>query len=158
MKYVCESCGEVIDEEDITYHTEFIGYCHEYPCYQDVSDGCKCGGDYVEGRECDMCGEWYVPEDLVGITANICLDCLRERATLNNAMEFENETSTNLYDGFSYMGYGFEEIKELINRDIKERIKLGDIKLKTDIEGVCLGFNKDEFADFLKEKEDCQSA
>lgn len=161
-KYICDRCGKVRDAEDLGTIHQYVGDCGSSHAYEDVTDwDCPCGGMFVEAVKCPKCGEYCDPEETYG-EKHICLECLKEEATIGNAFEFEKEC---LLDGEKYleqkfdcMGYSLEDVLDLIEKDIKERLKTeylpDNARLVKTAERVCLGFDKDEFADWLTEKEE----
>lgn len=74
-KYVCCSCGNVFDEDEIAYWTEYHGqpeYMGEHWC----GSPC-CHGHFVEAHECEYCGEIITTEQYVEIDdKKYCWDCV----------------------------------------------------------------------------------
>lgn len=70
MKYICECCNEVFDEEELKCKMEEeTGYRYtECPC---------CGEEntMVEAVQCRECGTWMNKEDAI---EDLCEDCAKE--------------------------------------------------------------------------------
>lgn len=75
MKYCCIKCKGIFDEDEVQekryYHDEIPGNFYESyevsPC---------CSADFDEARECELCGEFYDEEEIVGDEHKICTSCL----------------------------------------------------------------------------------
>lgn len=73
--YICLECGEMF--EDFTTWTEPHG---EQLC------GCPyCKGAYEEAKECVVCGEYYLEEDL---TNGVCEDCAERMFYYDTALKY----------------------------------------------------------------------
>lgn len=76
-KCVCLACGNVFEEDEITTWTESHGL--DYGGEQWSGSPC-CEENYVDGYECDCCGEiittdWYAEID----DKKYCWDCVTVR-------------------------------------------------------------------------------
>lgn len=89
MKYICEMCGAIIDEDELRFTRYYDSDLH---FYYEEDNLCSCGGDYVEAHRCEICGEYHLEEDMNG---DVCLNCLRENATIDNAFEAVENTEDN---------------------------------------------------------------
>lgn len=77
MKYYCEDCGEVFDEDEIELRVngEWLEYWGSR-VYREVNTSLcpHCGSESIqEASYCDKCGEAYPPENLD--ENNLCEDC-----------------------------------------------------------------------------------
>ena len=93
MKYICESCGELFEEEDLDFGGEkqyeyvdkgccvvpyFVGYSHE-----DLT--CSCGGRIVEAKKCDICNK-YAHIKYNEYSVCVCEDCVEKYKTTELAL------------------------------------------------------------------------
>lgn len=153
MKYVCENCGEVIDEEDIGSRSCFIGYSGDCPCYEEYENECSCGGRYVEGRECAVCGEFVARDDLFG-DEGICRDCINDLATPKSAIEFLNDIpdASLIVKGL----FSNEDIIRILNEEVSRIMNGIDENAKKDLKRnarqFVYGWDADGFADFISDK------
>lgn len=73
-KYVCCSCGNVFDEDEIESWVEYHGL--DYGGERWSGSPC-CRESYVRARECDCCGEYISTDQYVVIDDNkYCWDCV----------------------------------------------------------------------------------
>ena len=90
-------------------------------CYENIT-GCPCGGSVEEAEMCDMCGEYFRHEDLHD---GICIDCLREEMTVDNAIECGKDGSARSdvsINGFLAMVFSHEKIDEILIRELERLI------------------------------------
>lgn len=121
---ICEDCGDVLDESELkqerSYISDYMG-----GCYEDIT-GCPCGGSVEEAEMCDMCGEYFRHEDLHD---GICIDCLREEMTVDNAIECGKDGSARSdvsINGFLAMVFSHEKIDEILIRELERLIVESD--------------------------------
>ena len=65
MLVICNNCGEVFDDDDLTYESECVGECWGQPAYQEVAIPPCCNElDYRPAR-CEDCAYAvpYMPEE-----------------------------------------------------------------------------------------------
>lgn len=77
---VCNHCGKVISEEELEWVKEPYGKMVAAPCE-------RCGGDFVEATECEVCGEWF--DNCEG--HGICEVCFDEYETYEDAVDIGKE-------------------------------------------------------------------
>jgi hypothetical protein len=129
MKYICENCGEVFDEDDlvtISEHTEHFG-C---PCCYEETDMscCYCGGNLVEATKCPVCDE-YMSDD-----KQICDDCYNsvladEDKAIETARYVNQEKETVEINSFLWYHFSKDEIEEILwNSFLEEQNKLKSIQ------------------------------
>ena len=65
MKMICNNCGEVFDDEDLTYEKEYVGECWGQPAYQEVAIPPCCGEYDCREAKCADCAHAvpYKPEE-----------------------------------------------------------------------------------------------
>ncbi len=136
MRYVCKDCGAVLSSDELVEHrsrlSDYQGGCYESGSY------CPCGGDVGEGRECEVCGEVVLEDD---IHDGVCLECLKARMTLENAITVGKDEKETVEIN-SFLSYFFTEkqIEDILLRKIKKMQADGVISkeaLKERVEGYC---------------------
>ena len=61
MCYICNRCGDVVDEiPTCTQTEEYWGRTVSW----EEEDNCSCGGSYVEADECCLCGDYCCIESV----------------------------------------------------------------------------------------------
>lgn len=86
MKYICDKCGHVFDEDEagVIYETVGEGVMRgPYP-----AENCcpECGStDFYEAQECAECGEWFFEDEMIE-TDNFwyCRECAKNIRDLFN--------------------------------------------------------------------------
>lgn len=135
MKYICEECEKVIDEEELETYKEPHGEVFNMWCY--------CGGEYVPAETCELCGE-----PCLKIYSGVCAECLNDCAELEEAIDYgEQNKKEILINGYLAREFTLEEIELILMREVREEKRLG---LKLKYEEFCLE-DKCDFAEFLKE-------
>lgn len=116
---VCNRCGHIVEDYEVGTYSQ----CHGHTSLGDglcetVQKRCRCGGDYVEATRCELCGEWFDDTELNGV----CECCLDEHETVNNAIEYGEEHTTNIEGINGAVAYLLttEEINEILVRWVKE--------------------------------------
>lgn len=150
--YICDDCGAALDEDELrterSYISDYMG-----GCYENITT-CPCGGNIEEAERCDECGEYYKPEDLYD---GVCIDCLREEMTVDNAIKCgadggaREEVSVN---GFLARLFTSEKIDEILIREVERLISESDsnaIHIINQAEEWC-GEDLSYFADWLKSR------
>lgn len=126
MKYVCEYCGKVLDEEELPVYNEDYGFetgIGYKSIIQEIVDTCNCGGNFVEATECEMCGEYFNDCDDIGI----CNNCLEENATFENAIKIGDDNPEKIYiNGYLASEFTNEEIEEILRRELVESSEFVD--------------------------------
>lgn len=148
--YKCLDCGRILDDDDLkserSYVSDYMGGCYEdYSC-------CPCGGDIEEVERCESCGEYFPNEDL---SDGICLDCLKEYATIENAIECGNDAKESIkINGFLASCFSAGEVEKLLFTALEERINSSDANMIAEMdaaEDYCLD-DASWFAGWLKKK------
>lgn len=146
MKYVCEDCGRVLDEEELPVYNEDYGFetgIGYKSIIQEIVDTCNCGGSFVEATECE-CGEYFNDCDNIGI----CNNCLEENATFENAIKIGNENPEKIsINGYFASEFTVEEIEEILRRELIESSEFVD---KRKHKEYCLN-NKNDLAEIIGE-------
>lgn len=79
MKYICDKCGCVCDEEnlDVVYQWDGEGVMGGYHPVEDSCPNCGCT-DLSEAEECSECGEDFAKDDMIE-TDNFwyCKECAK---------------------------------------------------------------------------------
>ena len=121
MKYICKSCGEVVDEDELnTVRCKVSDYAGG--SYQTFTE-CTCGGDYEEAKQCAECGEYFAEDEMSG---EYCTECLKEHATVENAIESGNEATEKVsVNGFVAFVFSEEEINEILVGALEKKIDSG---------------------------------
>lgn len=68
MGYKCMECGNVFEEGDQVIYKEPRGNF-----YEEIATCPKCGGAYEDAIQCDICGEYFLYDELKG---GICESCM----------------------------------------------------------------------------------
>lgn len=77
--YICKGCGSVIEELRMGQGGDVGEYAIEE---------CSCGGEYEEAIECPCCGEIIAESEM---HEEICDDCLKEFASIENVVKFATD-------------------------------------------------------------------
>lgn len=109
--YVCNRCGEVTDElESYTEMHGAEGTSNYGPITFDKE--CHCGGNFVEAKQCNLCGEWFDPDTLYD---GICEDCLKKATTEENAYKLGEECKESVeINGFLKSVFDTDEIEQIL--------------------------------------------
>ena len=143
---ICKDCGTVFkDDECPTYEEDYgfetgVGF---KSCTQTFEE-CGCGGDLTEAKQCEICGEWEDPDNLI---EDICERCFEEKSTFENAIGFgaENKEYVEI-NGYLASEFTSEQIERVLLKELEEAKKLG---IKTKHKEFCLK-DKEDFAIWLK--------
>lgn len=96
---------------------------------------------------CDLCREVVFEDDSYG---GVCLNCLDENTTFENALEFGD---VNQYDikinGFLASVFTDKEIEEILKKKYKEHMDLFNSKSQEEIENFCFE-DRWDFGHFLR--------
>ncbi len=122
MKFICNDCGKVLDEDELIISedkvSDYAGGTYER------SATCTCGGSCKEASRCIGCGEYFPDEELSG---GYCIDCLKESATVNNAIGCGNEEKSEIkINGFLAYLFSEKEIEEILKVALDKKINESD--------------------------------
>lgn len=109
--YVCNRCGATTDE--IESYTEWHG-AEGTSNYGEITfdKPCRCGGNFVEAKECNLCGEWFDPDNMYD---GICEECLKKETTEENAYKLGEECKESVkINGFLKSVFDTEEIVQIL--------------------------------------------
>lgn len=144
MKYICEDCGRVLDEEELPVYKEDYGFQTGVgwkSMEQELLDSCSCGGEFVEATECETCGEYFNDCDNI----KICENCIEENATFENAIEIGEQNPKEIsINGYLASEFTNEEIEEILKRELVESSEFVD---KRQHKEYCLN-NKIDFVEY----------
>lgn len=74
--FKCWDCEATFDEPKNT--SELLGEYHGQPAYRTYACCPECGGSFTEADQCEICGEWFYPDE---VDDGICEECLEEELT-----------------------------------------------------------------------------
>lgn len=111
---ICNNCGKIIEESELSTHKEFISYFGDDKYYETSSDGCPCGGEFEEAVKCDCCGEYYLNSDmLIGWRHNVWMS--------KNCIDYYKGKYQRIYNQLSFNGED-EFIDWLVDKgEVEER-------------------------------------
>lgn len=118
---ICNRCGELKREEDIRSFSECHGHTSlgqrlEEKCYD---YDCPCGGEFVEAKECKVCGEWFDNTDLEGV----CEGCLEKYETVGDALSYgEFDMQSVDINGFVVSVIPKEQINAILTKWVEENV------------------------------------
>lgn len=130
---VCEDCGEVYEEDNVTTSKSYLCTIDGTNYYENVSDGCsKCGGELVKADKCAICDSWKDKEVALSYSLNyqcyVCYDCLQEKSTPNVALTIGKNNPQNVsINGFLSHIFTPAQIEDILSNEL---IKKGDISVK----------------------------
>lgn len=78
---ICCECGKLFEEPRFIHGV--------YDCEKSQSECPFCGGTYEEAEQCNVCGEFKNPENMV--VHNCCEDCYQKENTIKNNLLFLEE-------------------------------------------------------------------
>lgn len=131
MKVICKECGEIFDTDNFEcsakpeyeYIQTEVGNIPYFVGYGNSEDNCpKCGGELVEPRQCECCGEFKV-SDKYNWVCDDCVNTFLEKDPLKVAVEMGNYSqSKKKINGFIDYLFTEEKINEiLIDYVLKEK-------------------------------------
>ncbi len=115
--YICNRCGETTDE--VETYTEMHG-AEGTSNYGAITfdEECHCGGNFVEAKQCNLCGELFDPDDMYD---GICEDCLKKETTEENALKMGEECKESVtINGFLKSVFDTEEIEQILKNAYNE--------------------------------------
>ena len=108
--FVCNKCGRTIDDEELSFHLESHGEMRV--------DDCICGGEFVEAKECLVCGKSIEKNGYF----DVCEDCLDEHKTFENAVKIGKENAEQTYiNGFFFEMLTSEEIETALTEFARKK-------------------------------------
>ena len=142
---ICNRCGELIEDHELKFTSQCHGYtCLGQPLSETIPEDCRCGGEFVEAKKCNVCGEWFDNTDLNGV----CEGCLEEYETVGEALEIgENDTTSVDINGFVASVLSVEQINKILCKWVEENF----IDHSKDVVKYCEE-NKAYFSDYLADK------
>lgn len=151
--YICDKCGKLCEDDDLPTYEEDFGYDTGVgwrSAKQTFVDNCSCGGEFVEAKECAICGEWFTDDEIIN---GYCKECLEEEMTYENAIKCgsENEESVAI-NGFLASCFDSSEIEEILLKTLNETKELMPSRIDEYVKAYC----KDDlyyFAGWLEEQE-----
>lgn len=81
--FKCDICGKIVSEDDLELLSEKYPIGDTYIIQEYKNYECNCGGSLEEAIACDICGEWFLPEELHGYRCCVCDKCLNENLNLD---------------------------------------------------------------------------
>lgn len=140
--YICESCGKLVSDGEISAHKERGEYWGT-PFLSEVSCCPVCGGGLVEAKECTICGEWIKDGDW-----DICEECLEKEKTKDNCFEIgkENEETFNI-NGFIFSAFSKDEIEQILLKYLEN----DEQKMKKAVQEYC-EYDMSYFVDWVGAK------
>ena len=118
--YICNRCGELIQDDELGTTTQCHGYSSLGQPYIEVCDDdrCNCGGRFVEATKCKVCGEWYDSNDY---DYDVCEVCTEEYQTVGDALEYGAEDTTDVeINGFVASVLSEEQINRILIKWVEE--------------------------------------
>ncbi len=116
---VCNRCGRIIDDSDLSITYQHHGFTSLGDSYSEaVADNCSCGGEFVEATKCAVCGEWFDNSDLAGV----CECCIEKHETVSEALEIgkENLHVVEGINGFVASCLSVEQINKILCKWVEE--------------------------------------
>lgn len=149
-KYVCDSCGNVVDEDDLPTYEEDFGFDTSVgwkSMKQSFVDSCSCGGNFVEGEKCYQCQEYFDPDKLEG---GVCENCLEQEATFDNAIKLGDENQEEIaINGYLASSFTTTQIEEVLTKHLIEAQKITPAKINKEAKDYCLD-DKSCFGEWLE--------
>ena len=147
--YICNRCGNLCEDDELPTYEEDFGFetgVGWKAMKQTFVDTCSCGGDFVEARECALCGEYFDKEE----GWRVCKHCLEEGATYENALAVgeENKDSVKI-NGFLANVFTESQIEEILQRELDQARKLTPTDINEQAKQYCLD-DSDYFGDWLE--------
>lgn len=117
----CTHCGYVFSDEDRQIETETHGL--DAGPYESYSVCPMCGHDYEPAAQCDLCGEFFLDEEMHN---GVCDKCITESINYETFLGFLKSTDGELERFcFDYF-YGIEppeETNETLRGDLLEKLE-----------------------------------
>ena len=143
--YKCLDCGHIFEDGEQGTYIETYGL--DNPPYKEISCCPLCKGDYEEAKNCEICGEIYLEEELEG---GVCDNCIQEYSrNLKFCVEAFDETKAVELNQFLAFCFSKREIEEILYRELEKCDKSCYFNW-------CSQFvdkNREEFAEKIKESE-----
>ena len=146
--YICPDCGKLFDEEPTAQESRDYG---EGKCFETVSIPCACGTYPEEAKECAICGEWEVADELI---EGVCEYCLHHELTATNVENFINtfEIDKCTFEVNAALEYVFtsDEVNAILMRELRECLHKRKMMPRR-LEDAMKTYLQDTWAQFLKE-------
>lgn len=151
MKYFCDDCKEVFDEEDIELYrawgTDSLGDYQEWD--EERCPHCGSRDIYEDAVQCECCDDYFHPDD---VECGICKNCINSvRDDIDEVLEFatacnlENELFDSIFDTVDKVRMVTKALKgEPLDAVSEKTVKEG---INTFIEN-----NKDTLITYIKEE------
>lgn len=105
--FICTECGRIYEE--LRCSRESYGAV--------TPDECVCGGDIVEAKECEACGE-YIPEDA---SMSVCKWCIEEEMTVATAIKMGRHGKSEVkINGFFATVLTEQDIDEILEAFVEQ--------------------------------------
>lgn len=141
MSYICLHCGHAFEQPEAKHYDLACGTWDEY-CP-------NCGSEDIEEAErCEVCGELFVDDDMIG---HVCRECFDKGITQQNAFRY-GETDINDVEINGFLAWVYE--KDQINRILKEHFMQESETWKRRMVKEYCENSELEFAEFLESEED----
>ena len=109
--WVCENCGRPYDENYLEPEVEKL-FIDGQLVHEEKGYYCHCGGSIVPAKQCEVCGEYYIEDD---ITDGVCYQCLDKQKTYENVIEMGIECVENIeVNGFLASVFTPQEIEAIL--------------------------------------------
>ena len=113
---VCSFCGALKREDELKTYTDVHGWTDLQPITETRKnyDCDVCGkGEYVEAKECKVCGVWFNDEEHIGV----CEGCLEDEETFENAVKLGRENTEIIeINGFLASLFSVEKINDILEQ------------------------------------------
>ena len=134
---ICDKCGCTVEESELLTYREANG--EERTDYS-----CRCGGDLVEAKECPICGEWFIADEI----GAVCDTCMKECETVGEALDMgeRDKKSVDGINGFIAEVLSVDQINKILTKWVEENF--------TDHSKAVVDYcecDKDYFCDYLAE-------
>lgn len=143
-RFQCHECDRRFEEPDFV--TERHGL--EAPPYEKIAVCPYCKGDFEELKQCEICGKWFLEDDL---TSGVCDECIYQHDTdIELLYKFGNEEEaeeTITINGFIASMFTAEQLSNLGINELRKAKSDGVAINGTEF----IGSDKSWFADKIKE-------
>ena len=117
--FICTDCGKTIDDDELVFYKESHGESRAYDC--------DCGGEFVEAKECLICGKVIEKNG----NFDTCAECLGEHKTFENAVKIGKENAEQTYiNGFFFEMLTSEEIENALTEFARKKFEGDKVSVK----------------------------
>lgn len=74
MLYRCLECGQIFDGDDIRHVSDYMGEAWGAPAYRSYEGSPCCEADFVEAKQCKICGSYEGLEE----NEDYCKECKKD--------------------------------------------------------------------------------